>query len=87
MKEALTLATKVCHHPAVTAELCWSDDPDYVTGYVAGSRLGYQRITKLKEAGSEHGCRVFFVDGRADITSCIHYLEKDPIIIQWRGTE
>ncbi|TVP81922.1 MAG: 6-carboxyhexanoate--CoA ligase [Alkalicoccus sp.] len=87
MKEALTLAAKVCRHPAVTAELCWSDDPGYVTGYVAGSRLGYQRITKLKERGDEQGCRVFFVDGRADIKSCIHYLEKDPIIIRWRETE
>ncbi|MDI5789105.1 6-carboxyhexanoate--CoA ligase [Bacillus licheniformis] len=35
LKEALAIASKVCEHPAVIAELCWSDDPDYITGYVA----------------------------------------------------
>ncbi len=85
VKEALALATKVCNHPAAIAELCWSDDPDYVTGYVASKSLGYQRITKLKQSGDERGCRIFFVDGQEDIQSYIHFLKKQPVIIQWEG--
>ncbi|MBT2697597.1 6-carboxyhexanoate--CoA ligase [Bacillus sp. ISL-40] len=83
VKEALVLATKVNEHPATVAELCWSDDPEYITGYVASKKLGYQRITKLKEYGDEHGCRIFFVDGLSDLHSYIHYLEKQPIFIHW----
>ncbi|WP_271725843.1 6-carboxyhexanoate--CoA ligase [Bacillus paralicheniformis] len=85
LKEALAIASKVCEHPAVVAELCWSDDPDYITGYVAAKKLGYQRITKMKEHGDESGCRIFFVDGLADIKSCIDGLEKQPVFIRSGG--
>ncbi len=61
IKEALALASKVSWHPAAIAELCWSDDPDYITGYVASKKLGYQRITAMKEYGAEAGCRVFLL--------------------------
>ncbi|UOQ92328.1 6-carboxyhexanoate--CoA ligase [Halobacillus shinanisalinarum] len=84
MKEALTLATKVCSHPLTIAELCWSDDPDYITGYVASAAKGYQRITKVKEYGDEAGGRLFFVNDDQSIDSYIHYLEKIPVSI---GTE
>lgn len=87
VKEALVLATKVSAHPATVAELCWSDDPEYITGYVASKKLGYQRITKLKEYGDEHGCRIFFVDGLSDLHSYIDYLEKQPIFVQWGKDE
>ncbi|MFB9988135.1 6-carboxyhexanoate--CoA ligase [Bacillus benzoevorans] len=83
VKEALVLATKVSAHPATVAELCWSDDPEYITGYVASKGLGYQRITQLKEYGDECGCRIFFVDGLSDLSSYIDYLEKRPIFVQW----
>lgn len=83
VKEALVLATKVSDHPSTIAELCWSDDPDYVTGYVANKKLGYQRITRLKEYGDECGCRIFFVDGLKDMNTYINYLEKQPIFIHW----
>ncbi|MFC0557569.1 6-carboxyhexanoate--CoA ligase [Halalkalibacter alkalisediminis] len=83
LKEALVLATKVCDHPATIAELCWSDDPDYITGYVASKKIGYQRITRLKEYGDEQGCRIFFVDGIQNVSTYISYLEKQPILIQW----
>ncbi|QIZ08406.1 6-carboxyhexanoate--CoA ligase [Priestia megaterium] len=83
VKEALILATKVNVHPATVAELCWSDDPEYITGYVASKRLGYQRITRLKRYGDERGCRIFFVDGLSDLHSYINYLEKQPIFVQW----
>jgi 6-carboxyhexanoate--CoA ligase len=83
VKEALVLATKVNAHPETVAELCWSDDPQYITGYVASKKLGYQRITKLKNYGDEEGCRIFFVDGLSDLSSYINYLEKQPIFVEW----
>lgn len=82
-KRALALASKVSWHPAAVAELCWSDDPDYITGYVAGKKMGYQRITAMKEYGTEEGCRVFFIDGSNDVNTYIHDLEKQPILIEW----
>lgn len=86
LREALALATKVSSHPAAAAELCWSDDPDYVTGYVASKREGYQRITKLKEYGDERGGRIFFVHCSEELDSYIYYLEKKPVFIQWEGS-
>jgi 6-carboxyhexanoate--CoA ligase len=83
VKEALVLASKVASHPCTVAELCWSDDPDYMTGYVASSTLGYQRITKLKELGDERGCRIFFVNNVTDLHTYIDFLEQRPIFIQW----
>jgi len=61
--EALALATKVASVPGTVAELCWSDDPSYVTGYVASQALGYVRITPLKERGDGLGGRVYLVRG------------------------
>lgn len=85
IKEALTLASKVSAHPATVAELCWSDDPEYVTGYVASENFGYQRITKLKELGDERGCRIFFVGRQSELDSYFHYLEKQPVFVHWEN--
>lgn len=84
VKEALALATKVAAHPYTVAELCWSDDPDYVTGYVASQHQGYQRISKLKKFGDENGGRIYFVNlpSENDLDSYIHFLEKVPTIIK-----
>ncbi|MBO1511212.1 6-carboxyhexanoate--CoA ligase [Metabacillus bambusae] len=82
LKEALVLATKVCNHELTIAELCWSDDPDYITGYVASKNIGYQRITQLKHFGDERGCRIFFVDTLSDINTYMSYLEEQPILVQ-----
>ncbi|MGG1247371.1 6-carboxyhexanoate--CoA ligase [Bacillus spizizenii] len=83
IKEALALATKASRYPAAVAELCWSDDPDYITGYVAGKKMGYQRITAMKEYGSEEGSRIFFINSSEDVNTYIHDLEKQPILIEW----
>jgi 6-carboxyhexanoate--CoA ligase len=83
VKEAITLATKVASHPEIVAELCWSDDPDYITGYVASEKIGYQRISKLKEYGDERGFRIFFVKDALNLDSYIHYLEKEPTLLYW----
>ncbi|QHA91147.1 6-carboxyhexanoate--CoA ligase [Bacillus sp. N1-1] len=81
MKEALTLATKVSSHPDTIAELCYSDDPDYITGYVASKKIGYHRISQMKELGDENGGRIFFVR-QCHVPSYIDYLEKEPILLK-----
>ncbi|WP_044894314.1 6-carboxyhexanoate--CoA ligase [Bacillus alveayuensis] len=87
MKEAIALATKVCSHEATVAELCWSDDPDYTTGYVASPNFGYQRISPLKELGDEQGGRIIFVDLKEDLESYLSFLEKTPVLIGWEEKE
>ena len=57
--DALVLASKVAHHPAVLAEVCISDDPDYTTGYFASTELGYLRVPNMKPTGSPVGGRLF----------------------------
>lgn len=82
-QEALVLATKVAHAPGMVAEICISDDPDYVTGYVASPLLGYVRITCMKEAGSPEGGRIFFVRGsREELAQTVHYLEHQPVLVE-----
>ncbi len=81
--EALVLATKVAHHPNIVAELCISDDPDYVTGYIAAKEIGYVRITTLKPLGSSDGGRVFLFRGnQAELADCIDYLQHQKVLVQ-----
>lgn len=78
--EAIALATKVMNSKDTLAELCWSDDPEYTTGYVA-TKKGYIRIPHLKEEGSESGGRVFFIQRTTNIPNYIAYLEREPLLI------
>ena len=80
--EALTLASKVLSAPGIVAEVCVSDDPDYVTGYVATHKAGYRRITRLKELGDESGGRIFLYRGRREnVAATIEYLERQTVIV------
>ncbi len=82
-EEAIVLATKVVNCPGIIGEICISDDPDYVTGYVASKEIGYRRITKLKESGSENGGRVFLFDSsKASVEEAINYLQKKMVIVR-----
>ena len=81
-REALVLASKVAYGPGTVAELCWSDDPYYVTGYVASALYGYRRIPVMKERGSGIGGRVFFVRPGTDMKELINYLEEQVVMIQ-----
>ncbi len=81
VREAVMLASKVAGHEDIVAELCISDDPDYMTGYIASSETGYIRVPNIKEMGSDLGGRVFFVKPDADINDIIDYLEKTPVMI------
>lgn len=81
--EAIVLATKVANAPGIVAELCISDDPDYVTGYVASLKLGYVRIMKLKEKGSPDGGRIFLFDSSiASPEECIEFLQKKKVLVR-----
>lgn len=81
--EAIILASKVVSAPNIIGEICMSDDPDYVTGYVASPEIGYVRITKLKELGDESGGRIFLYRGRSeDAPRTISYLEKTRVLVR-----
>ncbi|MBM7647362.1 6-carboxyhexanoate--CoA ligase [Bacillus ectoiniformans] len=81
IREAVALASKTAASPFIAAELCWSDDPGYLTGYVASQSVGYIRLTPLKEKNCYSGGRVFFVKGEANIDQLIHYLTKVPVMV------
>lgn len=84
--EALVLAGKVLHAPGIVAELCWSDDPGYVAGYVADPTHGYQRITRMKVPGDGYGGRALFV--RPDFwdpAAFVGYLEQQAVLFDAPG--
>ena len=81
--EALVLATKVANAPNIVAEICISDDPDYVTGYVASKSLGYVRILRMKEMGSPEGGRIFLYRGpREELSATLVFIERKPVLVE-----
>jgi len=87
VREALCLASKVSSVPGIIAELCWSDDPSYTTGYVAVSGIGYIRLENMKDKGSEQGGRVFFLDPEiSTVEDVINSLEKETCLITRLGS-
>lgn len=81
--EAVVLATKVVNCPGIVGEICISDDPNYVTGYVASKKAGYRRITKMKEMGSENGGRIFLYSGKPeDVQKTIDFLQCQRVIVK-----
>ena len=81
-REALVLASKVAYGPGTVAELCWSDDPDYVTGYVGSKKYGYCRITIMKDQGDPVGGRVFFVAHGTDIKAYEDYMQNQTVLVR-----
>jgi 6-carboxyhexanoate--CoA ligase len=85
--EALVLAGKVLRAPGIVAELCWSDDPSYLAGYVADPNHGYQRINRMKAAGDERGGRALFVRTDAwEPAAFVAYLERQAVLFAAPGT-
>ncbi len=82
VREALVLASKVTGAQGIVAELCWSDDPDYVTGYVASGLFGYRRIPIMKAQGDPIGGRVFFTEPGTDLQQLIVYLQEQVVLIR-----
>ena len=84
--EALVLAAKVVSAPNLVAELCWSDDPDYLTGYVADPAGGYQRISRLKSRGAARGGRALFVARPGfELARFTDYLERQAVLFDRLG--
>ena len=82
-REALVLASKVQAAPGIVAEICVSDDPDYVTGYVASKTLGYRRIETIKEKGDPAGGRIFLFRGpRPLVPECIRFLQERAVLVE-----
>ena len=80
--EAVVLATKGANAPGIVGEICVSDDPDYVTGYVATKEIGYCRITTIKEKGDPCGGRIFLYRGpREGVAETIEYLQKQCVLV------
>ena len=79
-QEALAIATKAAW-AGVLCEVCWSDDPEYVAGYVAGPSIGYRRFTTIKESGSRMGGRAFFIHSGAQAPQIVNRLERQPLLI------
>lgn len=87
-REAVVLATKVVHAPGIIAELCLSDDPDYLIGYLASLKHGYVRLMPMKEKGSSHGGRIFIFDSsKTKAADTIQYLEKQRVLVRGLSTE
>ncbi len=80
--EALTLASKVLSAPGIVGEVCMSDDPSYVTGYVA-TKDCYHRISVMKKVGEPVGGRIFLYRGpREAVAETIRYLERQAVVVE-----
>ena len=78
--DALALATKNVYC-GVIAEVCVSDEPDYITGYLASEKTGYLRISPVKEKGSPYGGRLYFVKGE-EYEKVVKCLREKPLLIR-----
>lgn len=79
--DALAIATKNIEC-GVLAEICWSDDPNYVSGYVTVSNTKtYYRLTPLKEKGDPFGGRVYFIS-RKNLDKVVSCLENKAFLIR-----
>ena len=77
--EALAVATKVLWS-TVSAEYCWSDDPEYRAGYIANLDDGYVRFPEFKPAGAVGG-RIFFIHPANNLKKIIERLETRAVLI------
>lgn len=78
--EGWLLATKMVSAPGALAELCWSDEPTYTTGYVALAGMGYVRLPHLKAHGDPHGGRALFLAPGSDPALAATWLEDTPCL-------
>ena len=83
-REALILASKVLASPYVLGELCWSDDPDYTTGYVSYGTT-YHRLSPMKVYGSPIGGRAFFITEEAPLDTLLQYFTSTPTWVTTKG--
>ncbi|MBK3332805.1 6-carboxyhexanoate--CoA ligase [Persephonella atlantica] len=84
--DALAISSKNMSHPDMLAEFCISDEPDYLTGYIA-TKGCYYRLTPLKEKGNPKGGRIYFVKDGVNIENLYNYLEKEAVLIEYTDTD
>ncbi|MEZ0323507.1 MAG: 6-carboxyhexanoate--CoA ligase [Hydrogenothermaceae bacterium] len=82
--DALAIATKNLKSEYILAEYCVSDDPNYITGYVA-LKDRYIRLSPLKEKGNPKGGRIYFVKNDTNLVELYNYLEKKSFLIKDLG--
>ena len=68
-REALAVATKTLW-AGVAAELCWSDEPDYTTGYVSTPRQRATSASPTSSPTAPPGAAIFFLDTTAPTLTC-----------------
>lgn len=78
--EALALASKVAWS-GVALEICWSDEPGYLTGYVASAQYGYLRVPDWKPRGAPGG-RIFVLDPAISLEHCVERLEQEWALVE-----
>ncbi|MDR1457447.1 MAG: 6-carboxyhexanoate--CoA ligase [Puniceicoccales bacterium] len=81
VREAMILASKAAFAKNYIAELCWSDDPHYVTGYVASKEI-YRRLSPMKLKEDYIGGRMFFVKPNANLDDLIDFFEHQPVLVK-----
>ncbi|MDR0741946.1 MAG: 6-carboxyhexanoate--CoA ligase [Puniceicoccales bacterium] len=81
VREAMILASKAAFTRDYVAELCWSDDPHYITGYVASKKI-YRRLSPMKLKDDDIGGRVFFVKPNAGLDDLIDFFEHQPVLVK-----
>lgn len=82
VKDAIALSSKVASAPGVLLELCWSDDPLYTTGYIAGKSIGYIRLNHFKPIQHQSGGRIILVDTHVvKVDVLVEYLQNQAVII------
>ncbi|MDQ7055779.1 MAG: 6-carboxyhexanoate--CoA ligase [Persephonella sp.] len=84
--DALAVSSKNMNYPDITAEFCTSDEPDYLTGYIAVKGY-YYRITPLKTEGNTKGGRIYFVKNGINLKKLYNYLEKEAVLIEYTETD
>ena len=81
-REALVLSTKTAAAEGMVAELCISDDPNYLTGYIASAQNGYIRLSPMKQKGDSRGGRIFLFDSRKGrFEDAVRFLQEQPVLV------
>jgi 6-carboxyhexanoate--CoA ligase len=79
IRETIALASKTAHTTNYVAELCSSDDRNYVTSYIAFRKI-YRRISPMKLKASNIGSRIFFFKPIVDLEALINIFERQSVL-------
>ncbi|MHB8421748.1 MAG: 6-carboxyhexanoate--CoA ligase [Leptospirales bacterium] len=86
--EALQISSKVLSHPETVFEICFSDNPEYTTGYLSVRGIGYIRLPYAKLSGISSGGRIIGLRKtfkQSAVPEIVHYLTQVPILFTKRN--